>query len=103
MAECAAALPAYVLPSAKLWPAALLLRVGRAVTVAILRWLAAGRRHHVDIGIVRAVVGKPRADLQQRDVGARAVLQMMPIAVVGLETSAITGAYGPRAQSRSPA
>ena len=90
------AFPPYVLPCRELWPAALLLRVGRAVTVAILRRLAAGRRHHVDVGIVRAVAGKPRADLQQRDVGARADLQMMPVAVVGLEPSAITGFPDPQ-------
>ena len=78
----------------RLGPGPFPLRIRRAVTVTVPCGLAVRRRDHVDVGIVRAVVRKARAHLEERRVRIRAVLQVMPVAVAGLEPRAIAGAQG---------
>jgi hypothetical protein len=60
--------------------------------VAVLRRLAASGRLHVDVGVPGAVFRQPRADLEQGDVGIRAVLQAMAVRVAGLEPGRVAGA-----------
>ena len=55
--------------------------------------LAAGRRHHVDIGIIADRAQGAAADFQHLGVGAGAVLQAMAVAVVRRKTGGVAGAH----------
>jgi hypothetical protein len=57
--------------------------------MSIDRRLAAGRTDHVDVRIVRRVIGDARTNLEHLHIGARAVLQTMPIAIASLEAGGV--------------
>src|SRR4051812_1405529 len=66
--------------------------IGGAVAMRVGSGLAAGRRHHVDIGIIADRAQGAAADFQHLGVGAGAVLQAMAVAVVRRKTGGVAGA-----------
>src|ERR1700722_1725150 len=65
--------------------------VWSAVAMSIDRRLVAGRTGHVDVRIVRRIIGDARTNLEHLHIGARAVLQTMPVAISSLETGCVAG------------
>ena len=60
--------------------------------MSINRRLAAGRTGHIDARIVRRIIGNASTNLEHLHIGARAVLQTMPVAIASLKAGGIAAA-----------
>src|SRR5438067_3259731 len=66
--------------------------VGRAVAMRVGGGLAAGRRNHVDIGVIGDRALLARTNLKHRRIGPGTVLQAMPVEIVGRKPGGVAGA-----------